>query len=97
MVEQVDTIVIGGGHAGLSASWHLTKSHREHLVLDRANVGDTWRHRWDSFCLVTPNCFCRLPGFACNGDDPDGFMKRDEIVAYVEAFADKYLSTDKND
>jgi putative flavoprotein involved in K+ transport len=90
MVEKVDTIVIGGGQAGLSVSWHLTKSHREHLLLDRGNVGDTWRHRWDSFCLVTPNRFCRLPGFPYNGDDPDGFMKRDEIVAYVEAFADSF-------
>jgi putative flavoprotein involved in K+ transport len=87
MVERVDTIVIGGGQAGLSASWHLTKSHQEHLILDRGSVGDTWRHRWDSFCLVTPNHFCRLPGFSYNGADPDGFMKRDEIVAYVEAFA----------
>ena len=90
MVDQVDTIVIGGGQAGLSASWHLTKSQREHLVFDRGNVGDTWRRRWDSFCLVTPNRFCRLPGFHYNGDDPDGFMKRDEIVAYVEAFAKSF-------
>lgn len=90
MIEQIDTIVIGGGQAGLSASWHLMKSHREHLILDRGNIGDTWRHRWDSFCLVTPNRFCRLPGFSYNGDDPDGFMKRDEIVAYVEAFADSF-------
>ncbi len=90
MVEHVDTIVIGGGQAGLSVSWHLMMSHREHLVLDRGNVGDTWRHRWDSFCLVTPNHFCRLPGFPYNGDDPDGFMRRDEIVDYVEAFANSF-------
>jgi putative flavoprotein involved in K+ transport len=90
MVEQVDTIVIGGGQAGLSVSWHLMTSDRPHLILDRGNVGDTWRHRWDSFCLVTPNSFCRLPGFPYNGDDPNGFMKRNEIVDYVEAFASSF-------
>jgi len=90
MVEQVGTIVIGGGQAGLSVSRLLRKHRREHLVLDRGNVGDTWRRRWDSFCLVTPNSFCRLPGFPYHGDDPGGFMQRDEIVAYVEKFADSF-------
>jgi putative flavoprotein involved in K+ transport len=90
MVERIDTIVIGGGQAGLAVSWYLTKSHREHLVLDKGQIGDAWRHRWDSFCLVTPNRFCRLPGFPYIGDDPDGFMKRDEIVAYVEGYAKSF-------
>jgi putative flavoprotein involved in K+ transport len=90
MVEQVDTIVIGGGQAGLSVSNLLQQIDHEHLVLDRGEVGDSWRHRWDSFCLVTPNRYCRLPGFPYNGDDPDGFMKRDEIVAYVEDYADSF-------
>ena len=81
MAEQVQTIVVGGGQAGLSASWHLTQAGREHLVLDRGEVGDTWRRRWDTFCLVTPNAFCQLPGFPYDGDDPGGFMLRDEIVA----------------
>ena len=87
MVEKTDTLVIGGGQAGLSVSRLLSDRERRHLVLDRGRVGDTWRNRWDSFCLVTPNRFCRLPGFPYNGDDPDGFMGRDEIVAYVEAYA----------
>ena len=90
MVEQTDTIVIGGGQAGLSVSWHLKNKHHDHLVIDRGQVGDTWRRRWDSFCLVTPNRFCRLPGFPYSGDDPDGFMKRDEIVAYVEEYAKSF-------
>jgi putative flavoprotein involved in K+ transport len=87
MTEHVDTIVIGGGQAGLSVSWHLQQAGCGHLVLDRGQTGDTWRGRWDSFCLVTPNRFCRLPGYHYQGDDPDGFMQRDEIVAYVENFA----------
>ena len=87
MSQEVDTIVIGGGQAGLSVSWHLKQLGREHLVLDRGKIGDTWRRRWDSFCLVTPNGYCQLPGFPYDGDSPQGFMLRDEIVAYVERFA----------
>ncbi len=63
MGQHIDTIVVGGGQAGLSVSWHLKRQGREHLVLDRGQIGDTWRRRWDSFCLVTPNWFCQLPGF----------------------------------
>ena len=87
MSQEIDTIVVGGGQAGLSVSWHLKQLGREHLVLDRGKIGDTWRRRWDSFCLVTPNCYCQLPGFPYDGDEPEGFMLRDEIVAYVERFA----------
>ncbi|NDW46322.1 NAD(P)/FAD-dependent oxidoreductase [Ruegeria sp. PrR005] len=82
-----DTIVVGGGQAGLSVSWHLKNAGVEHLVLDRGAIGDTWRNRWESFCLVTPNHLCRLPGFPYDGDDPSGFMGRDEIVDYVERYA----------
>ena len=87
MSSYIDTIVVGGGQAGLSVSWHLKQAGREHIVLDRGQIGDTWRNRWDSFCLVTPNHLCRLPGFPYDGDDPHGFMLRDEIVAYVERYA----------
>ena len=86
----MDTIVLGGGQAGLSVSWHLTQAGKEHIVLDRGQIGDTWRNRWDSFCLVSPNRLCRLPGFPYDGDDPDGFMLRDEIVSYIERFADSF-------
>jgi putative flavoprotein involved in K+ transport len=82
-----NTIVVGGGQAGLSVSWHLTQAGREHVVIDRGRIGDTWRNRWDSFCLVTPNHLCRLPGFPYDGDDPHGFMHRDQIVSYIERFA----------
>ena len=60
------------------------------MVLDRGRIGDTWRRSWDSFCLVTPNWFCQLPGFPYDGDEPHGFMLRDEIVAYVERFAKSF-------
>ena len=90
MAEIYNTIVVGGGQAGLSVSWHLKSAGVEHIVLDRGRIGDTWRNRWDSFCLVTPNYLCRLPGFHYDGDDPHGFMGRDEIVAYVERFATSF-------
>lgn len=87
MTSYIDTIVVGGGQAGLSASWHLKRAEQEHIVLDRGKIGDTWRNRWDSFCLVTPNHLCRLPGFQYVGSDPHGFMLRDQIVEYVQQFA----------
>ena len=88
MPEQVDTIVIGAGQAGLSASYHLTRHGREHLVLERGRVGDTWRtKRWDGFCLNTPNWAQRLPGHEYAGPEPDAFAPRDEVVAYLEDYA----------
>ncbi len=56
-------------------------------MLERARVVNEWRSaRWDSFCLVTPNWQCRLPGFPYHGAEPDGFMLRDDIVAYLDAY-----------
>ncbi|MCW2719745.1 MAG: monooxygenase [Pseudonocardia sp.] len=80
-------VVIGGGQAGLSMSWWLTHRGIDHVVLERDRVASEWRNRrWDSFCLVTPNWQCRLPGFPYPGDEPDGFILRDEIVQYLEKF-----------
>jgi putative flavoprotein involved in K+ transport len=83
-------IVIGGGQAGLSASHYLQQHGIDHVVFEKHRVGHAWRdQRWDTFCLVTPNWQCRLPGHPYAGDDPQGFMLKDEIVAYLEAFARK--------
>ncbi|HEX6206914.1 MAG TPA: NAD(P)-binding domain-containing protein [Actinomycetota bacterium] len=87
MGERVDVVVVGAGHAGLSISNELSRSGVEHLVLERARIGESWRGRWDSFCLVTPNWSVQLPEHPYDGDDPDGFMLRDEIVAYLERYA----------
>lgn len=82
------TIVIGAGSAGLSTSFHLKRLGVRHAVLERSRVGDTWRRaRWDSFTLVTPNWSVLLPGMPYNGPDPDGFMTREEVVAYLERYA----------
>jgi putative flavoprotein involved in K+ transport len=65
----------------------LKKLGVDHVVLERHRVGHEWRaRRWDSFCLVTPNWQCGLPGFGYAGADPEGFMLRDEIVSYLEDY-----------
>lgn len=88
MAEHVEVLVIGGGQAGLAASYCLGKQGIEHVVLERAQVGESWRSgRWDSFTLVTPNWTVRLPGYHYAGDDPDGFMLRDEVVGYLQSYA----------
>jgi putative flavoprotein involved in K+ transport len=88
MSERVAVAIVGGGQAGLAVS-HLLKARGiEHVVLEKNRIGHAWREeRWDSFCLVTPNWQCDLPGFPYAGPDPDGFMQKDEIVAYLEAYA----------
>lgn len=83
-------IVIGGGQAGLAVSRHLGLHAIDHVVLERNTIAHSWKtQRWDAFCLVTPNWQCQLPGYPYPGGDPKGFMLRDEIVAYVEAYAKK--------
>jgi putative flavoprotein involved in K+ transport len=80
-------IVVGGGQAGLSASYWLKQRGIDHLVLEGRRVAHSWRdERWDTFCLVTPNWQCQLPGYPYAGPDPQGFMLKDEIVAYVEGY-----------
>jgi putative flavoprotein involved in K+ transport len=81
------TVVIGGGQAGLSVSRELSAAGVDHVVLERAAVAQAWRRRWDSFTLVTPNWTLDLPGRPYAGDDPEGHVGRDEIVAYLEAYA----------
>lgn len=86
-MQKTDVVVVGGGQAGLATSWWLTQLGLDHTVLDRGHIGDSWRNRWDSFCLVTPNWSLDLPGHPYEGDDPDGFLLRNEVVRYVETYA----------
>jgi glycine/D-amino acid oxidase-like deaminating enzyme len=86
-MERFDAVVVGGGQAGLVASRELSERGVDHVVLERSRIGQAWRDRWDSFCLVTPNWSVQLPGYPYDGDDPDGFMPRDEIVSYLERYA----------
>lgn len=88
MTEEVEVMIIGGGQAGLALSYYLTQQGRTHLVLEQGRVGESWRsQRWDSFTLITPTWMNKLPGFPYQGDDPDGFMPRENIVAYLDQYA----------
>ncbi|WP_282604350.1 NAD(P)-binding domain-containing protein [Pelagibius sp. Alg239-R121] len=88
MSDAADVLIIGAGQGGLSASYYLMQAGIEHRVLDRGEIGHAWAaHRWDSFCLVTPNWTVNLPGRPYEGKDPDGFMLRNEFVTYLKDWA----------
>jgi len=92
MGEELETIIIGGGQAGLATSYHLMQRNREHIIVEQAaQPGNAWRHgRWDSFTLLTPNWSFRLPGAWYEDDAPDAFMPRDEIVARFEQYVERF-------
>jgi putative flavoprotein involved in K+ transport len=88
-----DVIIIGAGQGGLALSYHLCQAGVDHVILERGRIGNAWREdRWDSFCLVTPNWTLTLPGAEYTGDDPDGFLDRDEFVAYLEDWAQGFAA-----
>lgn len=73
-MDPVDVVVVGGGQAGLATSYHLAERGIDHVVLERGQVGNSWRtQRWDSFRINTINKVNRLPGSPYAGTDPDGF------------------------
>ena len=83
-----DVIVIGAGQAGLAASRCLGDRGIDHVVLERGQVADRWHNeRWSSLRLLTPNWMTRLPGHAYDGEDPRGFMRREEIAGFLERYA----------
>jgi putative flavoprotein involved in K+ transport len=88
-IQTVDVLIVGAGHAGLAMSGFLTHAGREHLVIERRDqLGGGWQDRWDEFTLVTPNWTSSFPGWAYDGNDPDGFMGRNEIAARVARYAE---------
>jgi len=89
-IERVETLVVGGGQAGLAMSEQLSKRHLQHLVLERHRIAERWRsERWDGLHANGPAWHDRLPGFPIAGVDPDGFATRDEMVAYFVAYAQR--------
>lgn len=92
MVEHIETVIVGGGQAGLATSYYLTQQGHEHIVLEKAaQAGSVWRNeRWDSFTLITPNWAFRMPGAEYSGPDRDGFMRREEVVAFFEQYAEQF-------
>lgn len=91
MNNHFSVIVVGGGQSGLSISYCLKQRGIDHIIFEKNAIGYAWRSkRWDSFCLVTPNWQCQLPGYPYPGNDPQGFMQRDEIVQYIEQYASSF-------
>jgi putative flavoprotein involved in K+ transport len=83
-----DVIVIGAGHSGLAMSTWLAAHSIDHVVLERGEIANSWRHeRWDSLRLLTPNWQSRLPGFRYDGDEPDGFMSMPEVIQFISRYA----------
>jgi putative flavoprotein involved in K+ transport len=90
VAEHTDVLVVGGGQAGLAASWFLTRAGVEHRVLDaERRVGDAWRRRWDSLELFSAAAYSALPGLVFPGD-PEHFPGKDEVAHYLQAYADTF-------
>src|SRR5262249_34215858 len=78
----------GAGHCGLAMSHCLAARSIDHVVLERAEVANSWRtQRWDSLRLLTPNWMTRLPGYKYHGDDPDGYLCARDVAAMLEDYA----------
>jgi putative flavoprotein involved in K+ transport len=92
MEHQIETIIVGGGQAGLATSYYLTQQNHEHIVLEQAaQAAQAWRNdRWDSFTFVTPNWTIKMPGAEYAGGEPDGFMERAEIIGYFEDYVTRF-------
>ena len=85
-----DVAVIGAGQAGLAIGRALAEQEKRFVILEAADsVGSAWRDRWDSLVLFTPRRYDALPGLAFPGD-PDGYPTRDEVVAYLERYAEQF-------
>ena len=81
MPESVDTIIVGAGQAGLSVSSYLANSGRDHLILERGEIAETWRsQRWESFTVNSPNWMNQLPGDDRPLAKPNDFWHRDELI-----------------
>lgn len=87
-MHRTDTLVVGGGQAGLALSRCLSDRGIDHVVIERGRIAERWRsERWDSLRLLTPNWQTRLPGFRYDGSDPDGFMTMADVVGFFDRYA----------
>jgi len=88
--ERFDTVIIGGGQAGLTTGYHLNRLGRSHVILDaHERIGDAWRKRWDSLRLFTPALFSDLPGLRHEAKRWS-FLTKDEMADYLEAYATRF-------
>jgi putative flavoprotein involved in K+ transport len=84
----LEIVIVGGGQAALALSYRLTEQGRSHLILEQGRVVESWRSkRWDSLRMIAPNWSLIMPGFAYPGNDPDGYMTKDEVVGHLVGYA----------
>jgi putative flavoprotein involved in K+ transport len=89
-VDKVDVAVIGAGQAGLAIGYFLKRLGRRFVILERADeIAPAWRERWESLTLFTPRRYSALPGLPFPGD-PDGYPTRDEVIAYLDRYAETF-------
>lgn len=87
-MDATAVVVVGAGPSGLAMSRCLSDRAIDHVVLERAEVANSWRtERWDSLRLLTPNWMTRLPGHRYRGDDPDGYLFAPEVVDLLGGYA----------
>ena len=88
--DRLDVVVIGGGQAGLAIGHFLARQGRRFVIVERAaEIAPAWRERWDSLTLFTPRRYSALPGLPFPGD-PDGYPTRDEVIAYLDRYAESF-------
>jgi putative flavoprotein involved in K+ transport len=85
-----EVVVVGAGQAGLAIGYFLGRQSRRFVILDAADsIGSAWRGRWDSLTLFTPRRYSGLPGLPFPGD-PEGYPDRDEVIGYLERYAETF-------
>jgi putative flavoprotein involved in K+ transport len=88
--NHLEVAVVGGGQAGLAMGYSLRQQSRRFVILERGDsIALAWRERWDSLTLFTPRRYSALPGLPFPGD-PDGYPTRDEVIAYLELYAETF-------
>jgi putative flavoprotein involved in K+ transport len=86
-----NTVIVGGGQAGLAVSRLLTERSHDHVVLERGRIGQRWiSGSWDSLRLLTPNWMTRLPYLSFRGKDPDGFLPARQVDAFLRGYASSF-------
>src|SRR5690349_22331345 len=87
-VEKIETLIVGGGQAGLAMSEHLSRRGMPHLIVERHRIAERWRsERWDSLVANGPAWHDRFPNMTFTGIDGDSFAPKEGIAAYFEAYA----------
>ena len=90
MTNDVEVAVIGAGQAGLAIGSFIQRQGRRFVIVERAGeIGPAWRERWDSLMLFTPRRYSALPRLAFPGD-PDGYPTRDDVIVYLEHYAEAF-------